>query len=146
MELALNLAWFIVALSSYILLIRYLASPGTEPARGPSRWPCVLALSFALAILFPVISLTDDLHEMQATVEEPSSSRIVLKVRGVSHPLTLMRALYQLSSYIVSSSWTGVGWVAFGNIAAQRTARPLPGLSLTMSGRSPPSFVVTQIN
>ena len=143
MELALNLAWLIITVASYILLVQYLASRGTEPVRGPSRWQCVVALSFALAILFPVISLTDDLHEMQITVEEPVSSRIVLKWCGVNHSLTSIHAPHQLSPYyIVSSPWTDVGWVAFGNTATHRTALSSPGSSLTMSGRGPPAFGV----
>ena len=49
MELALNLAWFIIAVGSRILLVRHLGSRGAETARGPSRRQCVVALGFVCA-------------------------------------------------------------------------------------------------
>ncbi len=145
MELALNLAWFIIAGAGYALLFRHFASRGTGLVRGPNHCQCIVALTCVLAILFPVISLTDDLHEMQATVEEPSPSRIVVKRCGANHSLTPIRTSHQ-RLYVVSSSGTVVGWVAFGNVANQRTAHPSPGLSLTALDRAPPSFVVAPIS
>jgi lysylphosphatidylglycerol synthetase-like protein (DUF2156 family) len=145
MELALNLAWFIIAVASYALLVRHLANLGAGHACGPSRCHCIVALSCVLAILFPVISLTDDLHEMQAAVEEPSSSCVVMKRCGVNHPLAPISSSHQLP-YIVSSTRTDVSWVVFGNIVIQRMAHPSLGLSLTTFGRAPPSFVIAQIS
>jgi hypothetical protein len=49
MELALNLAWFIIAVASNILLVRRLASRGAEPVLGPSQWQGVVALAFVCA-------------------------------------------------------------------------------------------------
>jgi hypothetical protein len=145
MELALNLAWFIIAVAGYALLFQRLASRGTGLARGLSHCQCIVALTCVLAILFPVISLTDDLHEMQATVEELSSSSIVVKRCGANHSLTPIRTSHQIL-FVVSSSGTAVGWVAFGNLGNQRTAHPSRGLSLTALARAPPSFVVAPIS
>jgi hypothetical protein len=79
MELALNLVWAIGAADSYGLLFHRLAICGAGNARGLSRCQCIVALTCFLAILFPVISLTDVLHEMQATAEAASPPGLVMK-------------------------------------------------------------------
>jgi hypothetical protein len=79
MELALNLVWVIIAVVSYVFLICRLAKYGVGDARGSRRARCILALTCFLATLFPVISLIDVLHEMQATAEEASPSGLVMK-------------------------------------------------------------------
>ena len=144
MELVLNVAWFIIAAASYALFFRVLSgSAGRE--HGPSRCQCIIASSCALAILFPVISLTDDLHERQATVEESSSSRIIMKKCGVNHQLTPVPTPHQLL-YVVSSLGTDVGWLVFGDTETQRTVQLSRGLWLTTLGRAPPAFFVTPIS
>jgi hypothetical protein len=144
MELVLNLAWLIIAVASYALLAQRLASLDAGHLCGSSRCHCIVALSCALAILFPVISLTDDLNEMQAAVEEPSSSCVVMKRCGANQPLVPINTSHQLP-YRVSSSRAGVCWVAFGNIANSQTAHRSLVLPLTTPGRAPPSFLVAQI-
>src|ERR1700680_3569165 len=79
MELTLNLVWSITAVVSYVFLICRPAKCGAGDARGSSRARCIVALTCFLAILFPVISLTDDLDEMQATTEEASPPGLVMK-------------------------------------------------------------------
>src|ERR1700681_2293431 len=95
MELTLNLVWAIIAVASYALLFRHLSSRA-EHARSPSRSPCVVALTCVLAILFPVISLSDDLHEMQAALVEASPSVLVIKKCVVNHSSNHARALHQV--------------------------------------------------
>jgi hypothetical protein len=76
MELFLNLVWVLVVVASLIYYRR--RHPAAVPHR---RIACrsAIALFCALAILFPVISLTDDLHAEQAVMEDSSSSRKALK-------------------------------------------------------------------
>ena len=145
MELILNVAWFVIAAASYALLAWRFASRGTERARGSIRCQCIVALSCALAISFPVISLTDDLHEMQATFVELSSSRTVMKKYGANHRLTPVCTPHQMT-YVVSSFGADVGWVAFGNTATQRKVHLSPVLLLTTLGRAPPPLFATQIS
>src|ERR1700733_8156181 len=95
-ELALNLAWAIIAATSYALLFRRLGNRGAWRARGVSRVQCIVALTCFLAILFPVISLTDDLHEMQATAEEASTSGLVIKKCVAGRLSTPERTLHQV--------------------------------------------------
>jgi hypothetical protein len=145
MELALNVSWFVLAVGSYVVLVRRLANSSAKWACGPSRLQCVVALGCVLAILFPVISLTDDLHDMQAAVEESSSSSIIMKKCGASHQLTPVCTSHHLL-YVVSSFATSVGWLMFGNTATQRTVQLLPGRWLTPPGRAPPSSSITAIS
>jgi hypothetical protein len=140
MELVLNVAWFIIAAASYSLLVWHFASRDKERARDPSWWHLVVALSCVLAILFPVISLTDDLHELQATLEESSSSCRVTKECGANHRLTLVRTSLQLFC-VVSSLRADVSLVDFGNAVSQRAIRLSLVLQLTTLGRAPPFFL-----
>jgi hypothetical protein len=72
MELLLNLAWMLLALPAYWLWQRDARSGAT---RGVSSAQCLLALACGLVLLFPVISASDDLHGMQAEMEESSASK-----------------------------------------------------------------------
>jgi hypothetical protein len=141
MELALNLIWFIIAAASYVLLVRHLASRSAERARGPSRFRCVVALGCLLAILFPVISLTDDLHDMQATMEESLSSSFIIKRCGVNRHSTPECTPYQLL-HIVALFGAIIGWVSFGIMAGQRTARQSSEQWFTALDRAPPSSLL----
>lgn len=138
LELLLNLAWLVIAIASYVFLGWRLACSNTTRASGLSRIQCIVALSCALAILFPVISLTDDLHEMQATLEDVSSARLVIKQCGVSHSLSSRRALPSIP-FVVPSFATGANWSLLGIVAAQKTSHPLPVLEASTSSRAPPS-------
>jgi hypothetical protein len=139
MELALNLAWFVLVVASYGLLVRHFARRRIECAGRPSRCQCVVALGCALAILFPVISLTDDLHEMQAAIEESLSSASIMKKCGVNHQLAPVGASHQLV-YVVSSFRAAIGWIAFGRTATQDRVLQSSAPRLTTFGRAPPSF------
>src|ERR1700687_2837593 len=145
MEFALNLAWFVIAVASYALLARHLACLHAGNANGPSPCKCIVALSCALAILFPVISLTDDLHEIQAAAEEPSSSCIVMKRCGVRQPLAQTGDSHQVA-YIVSSSHADVCWIAFAVVDTRRALYRSTSSPLTAFGRAPPSFGVAQFS
>jgi hypothetical protein len=144
MELTTNLVWAIIAIASYTLLFRYLSSRA-EHARNPSRSQCVVALACVLAILFPVISLSDDLHELQATVEEASSSVLVIKKCTANHSPNHARTLHQVV-LILASFASGARWDVLGSVPAQLSARFSPGLHLAALGRAPPSFAITQIS
>jgi hypothetical protein len=144
-ELTLNLVWAIIAVASYALLFRYLASRRTKQARAPSRLQCVVALTCLLSILFPVISLSDDLHEMQATLEEASPSVLVKKKCVVNHVSNQVRISHQVP-FVLASLVTSIDWADLGYVAAQKITRSSSGLRLAELGRSPPSFAVSQIS
>jgi hypothetical protein len=145
MELLLNLAWLVIAMAGYLALGWRLARANARKADGPTRIQCIVALSCALAILFPVISLTDDLHEMQATFEEASSARLVIKqCAGTLSPAS-GQALHSIY-FVVRSLATAVSWTVLGGVVAQKMCRPLPGLRVYTPNRAPPPFAVTQVS
>ena len=139
MELALNLAWLVIAVASYSLLALQLSNRDAARSRAPSRCQCIVSLTCALVILFPIISLTDDLHEMQATVEEASSSRVVMKRCGVNHSLTPTRTPHQLLC-VFSSPRADADGFGTGIVVTNQAAHASPGLSSTTFGRAPPFF------
>lgn len=75
MELLLNLVWFALAITAVFALLhsrRELASSGVRF----SRTKALVALGCMAVLLFPVISVSDDLHPSQAIFED-SSKRIL---------------------------------------------------------------------
>lgn len=81
MEVLLNSIWLLVAIGAFLFW------HGEKFGATTSRWPHnsryrVTALACALVLLFPVISLTDDLHAEQAPMED--SSRSLMKVRSLT--------------------------------------------------------------
>ena len=140
MELALNLAWLIIAVVSFILLAGNLASVGVRDSRRPGRCQCIAALGCALVILFPVISLTDDLHEIQVAAEEPSSTCVVMKKCGVNHSLAPVRVSHQLHCIHIRFL-TNVCWIACGVPVTRRAAYCSLALASDALGRAPPSVL-----
>lgn len=85
MELALNVFWLVIAAVS-VALWRPLSSPLVARFRHRIRPPKVLtALICALAILFPSISITDDLHAEQLVLEYTNPFKQTLKNSQKSH-------------------------------------------------------------
>jgi hypothetical protein len=142
-ELALNLIWAVIAVASYAFLFRYLSVRATARSRGPSQLQCIIALTCVLAILFPVISLTDDLHEMQATAEEASTSGLVIKRCVASHSSTPARTLHHVP-LIFAPVMTNVRWAVIGTATAEDLPRPLSVLPLGALGRAPPLPAIAQ--
>jgi hypothetical protein len=139
MELTLNLAWAIIAAGCYALLFRRLSIQETWHGRGPSHAQCVIALTCVLAILFPVISLTDDLCEMQATLEEGTSSTLALRKCAVTHSSNQGLNLHQIS--FILASWETTGrWATLGAMAAQQIVGSTSNWHLFTPSRAPPSL------
>jgi hypothetical protein len=74
MELLLNLAWLLLALPAF-----WLWRDSLRVHHFSSR-QCILTLGCVLAMLFPVISATDDVRAIRAEVEEPQSTKRVVRV------------------------------------------------------------------
>jgi hypothetical protein len=69
MELILNLAWAVLAALMVLLWLRF------APCTGTNRRTQIIALALLLAILFPVISVSDDLQALYNPAEVDSSVR-----------------------------------------------------------------------
>ncbi len=142
MELLLNLAWLTIAVASYAVL-GWRLTCNSAKASSRCRIQSIIALSWVLAILLPVISLTDDLHEMEATLEDASSARLVIKQCGVPHLPTSGRALHSIA-FVVASFGSAVSWTALGGVAAQKVSHPSQDLELSTPTRAPPAFTATR--
>jgi hypothetical protein len=73
LELALNLIWLGISCALLVLGIPLIRQKGIVH----SRWVGVMALVCVLCLLFPVISMTDDLHNIPAVVETKKSKNLV---------------------------------------------------------------------
>ena len=76
MEVLLNLAWLLVAI---VALARWLSQSRRGASGAISLCLQFIALVCALALLFPAISATDDLHATQLAVEASDVARKVLR-------------------------------------------------------------------
>jgi hypothetical protein len=81
MEVLLNSIWLLVALGAFRFWHAEQAGAATCRRQHNNRYR-VAALACALVLLFPVISVTDDLHAEQAPMED--SSRSIMKVRSLT--------------------------------------------------------------
>jgi hypothetical protein len=71
MELFLNFVWVLLFIPAWWV--------GRRNGRNINSVRCFLTLACALAILFPVISATDDLHGAPQAMEESSATKRTLK-------------------------------------------------------------------
>ncbi len=81
MEVLLNTIWLLVAVGAF-LIWRPMKIRGTPTDRGLGNSFGIVALACALVLLFPVVSLTDDLHAEQVALE--GSSRSLMKARNMA--------------------------------------------------------------
>lgn len=90
MEVLLNTIWLLVAIGAFLFCCPE-SYGSTFGQRGHGTLLGILALACALVLLFPIISLTDDLHAEQAAMED--SSRSVMKARNLAQaPLRAARS------------------------------------------------------
>jgi hypothetical protein len=87
MEIILNLAWIFLAAVIMWLWLRY------APCEGASRRTQVAALAMLIVILFPVISVTDDLQTIQNPAELDCCAR---RNHEVSYPHSIFPAVATL--------------------------------------------------
>jgi hypothetical protein len=81
MEVLLNTIWLLVAIAAVLFWLA-LEEQGAAARHEHSQSYRVVALACVLILLFPVISVTDDLHQEQAVMED--SSRSAMKSRALA--------------------------------------------------------------
>ena len=97
MELLLNIVWLAIALAAFA---RLAAWSRTEPDRRRVAAACV-ATACVVALLFPIISITDDLTASVAAVEEMVAVR---RVMAAAAQLIVAVAL-TLVAFVLSESF-----------------------------------------
>lgn len=128
MEFALNIAWALLTLSAMLFWLR------TAPVPGQGRRTEFLALAMCLLILFPVISVTDDLQLPANPAETDSCLRRDFTAPDAHSVLPFVAALPE-------PAFAGLA-LAAPRLAALG-AMPLPALDLpdlrVLQKRPPPT-------
>jgi hypothetical protein len=133
MEVTLNLVWLLVAFGMAVAWRDHWLS----------RWrrfaPLgAVALGVALVLLFPEISITDDLHAEQAVMEE--SSRSVMKARDAAQRcLSAARHTIHFAA-LVRPGLSATVWIAVGRMPVPEVPLLHWALVYPSEGRSPPCF------
>jgi hypothetical protein len=79
MEIALNLCWLAVVVAAYGVWLRRPQYRGRR-LRTPQEWVAgALVLACVLFLIFPVISISDDVRAAREFLEEPSSDQPLTK-------------------------------------------------------------------
>jgi hypothetical protein len=130
MELLLNLAWLLLALPAY-----WLWSGSRTSARKLTSLQCLLALGCMLAVLFPVISATDDLRAMRTEMEEsPASKRTIRQTtneKASGSKWQNQPALVRSASFLIESD---TGWLQLPTVSLCLPAAP----AVERAARAPP--------
>jgi hypothetical protein len=130
LELSLNLCWLLLFAPALCLWFR----------RRSSSRQSVVTLVCLLALLFPVISVTDDLHAMRQEMEESSSSKRMLKHAG-PHPLGAGVAHAQPAHATSAASVPSCGEIC-GRIQAPPLRTSLSARTTFSPGRAPPASIL----
>jgi hypothetical protein len=136
MEVLLNSIWLVVAISAFLFWWTG-EEQGAVRHRDHNTRYCFLALACALVLLFPVISLTDDLHAEQAAMED--SSRSVMKARDMMQGC-LRAGSSSLLAAVTQAPFTAAALHLFlGTVVLVETPVLCRTLVSSHEGRSPPS-------
>ena len=129
MEIFLNSAWAVVALAIVLLWFRF----RNKAERAGCRH--IVALLVLIAILFPVISVSDDLMAMQNATETDSCQRRDLFLASAAHPLMPVLAAPP-SAAVAGVTFSYLGFAVPGAAAAPPADHPeLAGIE----NRPPPA-------
>ncbi len=96
MEILLNLIWAALALSIVCLWLR------TGCASGSDRRRQIIAIAVLIAILFPVISVSDDLMAIQSATETDTCQRRDYLAPSTPHPVPPFAAVVIALAFDVS--------------------------------------------
>ncbi len=140
MEGLLNVLWLVIALGVVGLWRTRWSAARASRRRRPSFLHEAMALACALLLLFPVISLTDDLHPAFALAEDSVSSKRALQAWTVAHaPLATGKLVVHQFAVILAR----VCSFSYGTCRRVVQADALPAVAAPRrcaSGRSPPAF------
>jgi hypothetical protein len=133
MELLLNLIWIMLALGVFCAFARIRRSSKTIPQVPWAK--AALALACGLVLLFPIVSASDDLHPVQAVMED-ASKRLQQAVGQVSleqstSPVAIVPALLATQLLVLL--------VALGSCYPRALSRRLLDRAhIPADGRAPP--------
>jgi hypothetical protein len=126
MELLLNLAWFAIAIAAFARFGVW-AYGETDRSR---IWAVALATVCVIALLFPIISITDDLEASDAVFEESVAVRRVVAPAAL-HVLPILAAALTLCLLAIALTLLGF-------VTSKAFALPSAPALLTLALRGPP--------
>ncbi|HEY4836996.1 MAG TPA: hypothetical protein VIH72_00195 [Candidatus Acidoferrales bacterium] len=137
MELLLNLAWVVISLVAIFLLRGDWRKRKSPPLR---EW---IALATFLFVLFPVISLTDDLHPEIALAEAATGKKHfqLLRAHGPASPPQSSHAP-ATHAVIFRNQSCPAPELRFAGIFELNVSTAISAPTKVTSGRSPPSILL----
>jgi len=137
MELALNLCWLAVVVAAYVWWLRRPRYRG-RALRSRDEWMAgVLVLAAILVLIFPVISVSDDVRAAREFLEEPSSDQLLAKNLEVQKRVPLGQLITPAAALAHPEAPAGrlrvLGIVCVTDLASHHIDPVLP-----VRGRSPP--------
>ncbi len=136
METVLNLIWLVLALAMFCLWRYCWRASQRDIAQ---KWTAAVALGCALALLFPVISLTDDLHPETVAIDGSSgkrNGRQLLAAASPNHSSPQKSVAHSICA--VLRSCAAATHLAVGRAVFFVAALSFPSRPTHSSGRSPP--------
>lgn len=139
METILNLIWLVVTLA--VLWLWRFRWKGVRRKPGHDVRLEAVAMICILALLFPVISLTDDLHPEVIPVDAASSKRslVLLTAHHAQSGHAGASSHQHFAFDVLRSAAARPAMLTAGRLPIARNLQPL-SRSAANSGRSPPSF------
>ena len=134
MELFLNLVWCAIVAGA---AVRFVTWSAAQPAR--HRYIVALATICVLALLFPIISVTDDLRNDPAVFEETNAVRkmgVLASAHMDAGPMTMVVAL----AGVIASAGYASQAPGIREVADEPLVRVLDGVFTAASVRPPPVF------
>ncbi|HEY6374417.1 MAG TPA: hypothetical protein VIX90_02710 [Edaphobacter sp.] len=132
MELLLNLAWLSVSL---LLVISWIRSERTT--RKQFKWSTVIALLLLLTLLFPVISMTDDLVAVNMASEVEHTMRRYEAPPSQMASIALLDAIVLLAAVMMGIAFSGTSFTRVRPPAF--AAKLLAGFIRACGVRPPPA-------
>ena len=136
MELVLNLVWCAIVAGA---AIRFGLWSAKQPRR--HRYAVALATICVLALLFPIISVTDDLRNDPAVFEETSAVRKMGILASAHMDAGPMSVIVALAVIVASAGWPSSPAPRIREVAKEPRARLLDGVFTAAFVRPPPVFI-----
>lgn len=136
MELLLNLAWLLLVLPAYGI---WRQGALRKPQNRFNSRQGLLALGCLLVLLFPIISATDDVHAMQAEMEEPGASKRSVRQASQDKFSVKVSRLHNSPAIRENASAFAPSCDSWRE-SLITSSSPLAAPSILRAGRAPPIF------
>ena len=140
MELLLNILWLMLALPATWLWLRDPAH--SDNSGGLIRVRPLLLLVCVLALLFPVVSATDDLHAMRSEMEEPGPCKRMLRQGAGDKTSSWLSGCSTPTAHLLVVSSPCPGCQFCGRVWALHELLPLRVQRNPSGCRAPPAYQV----